>query len=635
MKHQLTYKDDKSDKFWNIEVSGTSFTVTYGKTGTAGQTQTKTFSSEEECLKEAKKLLQEKLKKGYADSGNMSPKEGTTKSNSLPKTVTENVPTYDERIKRLLASTDIRSASKSHFEYLVTDKPHYQEYLTLVFERLQSVKIIENAKSGETTLELHFLGAADFGDTDDFTQMDDDVKEIPGELETFIMKCSKPAPNLKPYKNWPKSFHSLMQHHEHIQVIIRGDYYAFQLGDHGYCTITSGDLDSPKSWPKRIKAKDILSPLEMNMEAWWLYYPAEHNADGEPSLYFFPSEAEDVEGAGFMDGIGPLFIKSLAKYLGKRKPEKQEEAADSAQQKNHIIESKVMRKEYILQGLRFSIKRTRLGKALDITTHIFVRVEDALAAYTQAVAEANFQEEENDFETKWLMLCVAEDKPSAAYEHLKFLAKTAFDQEQLHSICAKITDIRFNEKFLGRELSFIFNDFVLCCSEPYEKQGNDDGFSELNQILKVHCRIKFGTEKDSGLIRVSSSGSGFDKMLIGDILTIYNWMVKEDKNTEDVDEYIRMLEVTYNRILAGESQTDIINTIIDLQKNSMVIYIAGFKEKITGNVSYYYVPYFLLSDYDKRKDIYAEFLNLYHKPILGDSIGGIFIDHLAAFLKAK
>ncbi|EMJ49821.1 WGR domain protein [Leptospira santarosai str. HAI1349] len=34
MKHRLTFKDDKSDKFWNIEVGGTSFTVTYGKTGT-------------------------------------------------------------------------------------------------------------------------------------------------------------------------------------------------------------------------------------------------------------------------------------------------------------------------------------------------------------------------------------------------------------------------------------------------------------------------------------------------------------------------------------------------------------------------------------------------------------------------
>ncbi|EMP82505.1 hypothetical protein LEP1GSC162_0155, partial [Leptospira santarosai str. CBC1531] len=34
MKHRLTFKNESSDKFWNIEVGGNSFTVTYGKTGT-------------------------------------------------------------------------------------------------------------------------------------------------------------------------------------------------------------------------------------------------------------------------------------------------------------------------------------------------------------------------------------------------------------------------------------------------------------------------------------------------------------------------------------------------------------------------------------------------------------------------
>nr|OCA00991.1 WGR domain protein [Leptospira interrogans serovar Copenhageni/Icterohaemorrhagiae] len=63
MKHYLTFQDDKSDKFWQIEVSENSFTVTYGKTGTSGQTQIKTFDDKEICLKEAKKLLSEKLKK--------------------------------------------------------------------------------------------------------------------------------------------------------------------------------------------------------------------------------------------------------------------------------------------------------------------------------------------------------------------------------------------------------------------------------------------------------------------------------------------------------------------------------------------------------------------------------------------
>ncbi|EMJ77882.1 WGR domain protein [Leptospira borgpetersenii serovar Hardjo-bovis str. Sponselee] len=79
MKNHLTYKDDKSDKFWNIETSGKSFTVTYGKVGTTGTSQTKTFDNEEKCLKEAEKLLSEKLKKGYVKI-NFSQKKGKSAS---------------------------------------------------------------------------------------------------------------------------------------------------------------------------------------------------------------------------------------------------------------------------------------------------------------------------------------------------------------------------------------------------------------------------------------------------------------------------------------------------------------------------------------------------------------------------
>ena len=62
------YSDAKSHKFWNIEVSGDSFTVTYGKVGSAGQTQTKTFATAAKAQAEADKLIQEKLKKGYGET---------------------------------------------------------------------------------------------------------------------------------------------------------------------------------------------------------------------------------------------------------------------------------------------------------------------------------------------------------------------------------------------------------------------------------------------------------------------------------------------------------------------------------------------------------------------------------------
>src|ERR1041384_4233963 len=62
------YSDAKSHKFWNIEVSGSSFTVTYGKVGASGQTQTKSFADAEKAQAEADKLIREKLKKGYVET---------------------------------------------------------------------------------------------------------------------------------------------------------------------------------------------------------------------------------------------------------------------------------------------------------------------------------------------------------------------------------------------------------------------------------------------------------------------------------------------------------------------------------------------------------------------------------------
>jgi uncharacterized protein (TIGR02996 family) len=60
--------DAKSHKFWNIDVQGNKFTVTFGKIGTAGQSQTKTFDSAAEAQHEAEKLIREKLKKGYVET---------------------------------------------------------------------------------------------------------------------------------------------------------------------------------------------------------------------------------------------------------------------------------------------------------------------------------------------------------------------------------------------------------------------------------------------------------------------------------------------------------------------------------------------------------------------------------------
>lgn len=59
------FSEGSSNKFWQIDLDGTSFTTTYGRIGTDGQTTMKEFDSEAKAKKEYDKLIAEKVKKGY------------------------------------------------------------------------------------------------------------------------------------------------------------------------------------------------------------------------------------------------------------------------------------------------------------------------------------------------------------------------------------------------------------------------------------------------------------------------------------------------------------------------------------------------------------------------------------------
>jgi predicted DNA-binding WGR domain protein len=75
MKRVFVFQDFKSQKFWSIDREGNSFTVNYGRLGTDGQTQEKTFASPEEAEKQADKLIAEKTKKGYVETEEDAAKE--------------------------------------------------------------------------------------------------------------------------------------------------------------------------------------------------------------------------------------------------------------------------------------------------------------------------------------------------------------------------------------------------------------------------------------------------------------------------------------------------------------------------------------------------------------------------------
>jgi len=79
----LHFSEGSSNKFWKIELDGSAHTVTFGRVGTNGQTQTKEFADDDDARKSFDKLISEKLKKGYVDDGASS--AGITSGQPTPR----------------------------------------------------------------------------------------------------------------------------------------------------------------------------------------------------------------------------------------------------------------------------------------------------------------------------------------------------------------------------------------------------------------------------------------------------------------------------------------------------------------------------------------------------------------------
>ena len=67
-RREFHFTDGTSNKFWAIDLDGEKFTVHYGRIGTSGQAQEKTFASTDQAKREHDKLVQEKTKKGYLET---------------------------------------------------------------------------------------------------------------------------------------------------------------------------------------------------------------------------------------------------------------------------------------------------------------------------------------------------------------------------------------------------------------------------------------------------------------------------------------------------------------------------------------------------------------------------------------
>lgn len=69
MTRHFEYVEGNSAKFWEISQQDSNVTVRFGRIGTQGQTQTKSFGDADAATRHVEKLIAEKTKKGYAETG--------------------------------------------------------------------------------------------------------------------------------------------------------------------------------------------------------------------------------------------------------------------------------------------------------------------------------------------------------------------------------------------------------------------------------------------------------------------------------------------------------------------------------------------------------------------------------------
>ncbi|GDG92706.1 MolR family transcriptional regulator [Escherichia coli] len=67
MRHFI-FQDEKSHKFWAVEQQGNELHICWGKVGTKGQNQVKSFADAAAAAKAELKLIAEKTKKGYVEN---------------------------------------------------------------------------------------------------------------------------------------------------------------------------------------------------------------------------------------------------------------------------------------------------------------------------------------------------------------------------------------------------------------------------------------------------------------------------------------------------------------------------------------------------------------------------------------
>ncbi|EKP12853.1 WGR domain-containing protein [Leptospira borgpetersenii] len=307
MKKHFIHSENGSEIFWQIEISGLSLILSFGKIGnTIGKRSIRNFKTGEECFKEFQKLIDQKSILGFKESDRV-PSFKALSGNA----------DYLTTWNAVLEAPDRKKALRSHFEIL-TETEECAAVLDQIVSKIEEI-YIENDQF-VFTLPWHY---------------DEETKVHIRWNAPYIGRIHSSVPHSM--AKFVTNFNGVSFHHDNDDLAITW-VLGVEPKDKEKSALVVGD----GGWEKEILEKGddwwiVPAPLEIleqcfgdiqcfggafdnGQQIWYVFHPFIKNKFGELAVTTIDHESCELEPTLVGFGIGGFILREIANWiLGARK----------------------------------------------------------------------------------------------------------------------------------------------------------------------------------------------------------------------------------------------------------------------------------------------------------------------------
>jgi predicted DNA-binding WGR domain protein len=190
MKRYFEFTDEKSAKFWEIDLAGLTLTTGFGKIGTSGRTSEKEYENALLAEKEYDKLISEKTKKGYVEVQNTT--ESLAGNSIMGRKSAKKKSTLPKKIKELIENNEIEAIKEIFKTCEIDARGGYDNGAALSFYKISDELIswlIEqgadiNARDTHKRTPLHSHASSWCGNVKLLLELGADIEALDNDDET-------------------------------------------------------------------------------------------------------------------------------------------------------------------------------------------------------------------------------------------------------------------------------------------------------------------------------------------------------------------------------------------------------------------------------------------------------------------